>query len=156
MEYNIINMRSFKVVGLKESFKYENASREIPKLWEKFFSLNSEIIPKLGLNIDTEMNGEDLEYIIGDEYLEDTQVPEGMEIVEVPSLTWAVFPCNGPISENMPKLNQEIFSNWLPNNEKYKIAAGYNLEVYIDPADYENGTLDENYYSEVWIPVKEK
>lgn len=53
MEYNIINMRSFKVVGLKESFKYENASREIPKLWEKFFSLNSEIIPKLGLNIDT-------------------------------------------------------------------------------------------------------
>lgn len=55
------------------------------------------------------MNGEDLEYIIGDEYLEDTQVPEGMEIVEVSSLTWAVFPCNGPISENMPKLNQEIF-----------------------------------------------
>lgn len=156
MEHNIINMRSFKVVGLKESFKYEDATKEIPKLWEKFFSLNSNILPKLGLNIDREMDGVNFEYIIGDEYVEDTEIPQGMDIVEVPELTWAVFPSKGPVGESLPKLNQEIFSNWLPNNEKYDIADGFNLEVYIDPSDYEKGTQDEDYYAEVWIPVKEK
>jgi len=28
--------------------------------------------------------------------------------------------------------------------------------MYSDPSKYENGILDENYYREVWIPVKKK
>ncbi|MEG0693778.1 MAG: AraC family transcriptional regulator, partial [Oscillospiraceae bacterium] len=35
-------------------------------------------------------------------------------------------------------------------------AAEYNIEMYTDPKDYKNGTQDENYYSEIWIPVKKK
>ena len=37
MEYKIEEKDSFKVVGLKGIFKYENAEREVPKLWKKFF-----------------------------------------------------------------------------------------------------------------------
>ena len=45
---------------------------------------------------------------------------------------------------------------WLPALKEYKFAAGYCVEYYDDPAEYEKGTLDENYYCEIWIPVKKK
>lgn len=38
----------------------------------------------------------------------------------------------------------------------YEITAGYNIEMYSDASEYEQGILDENYYSEIWIPVKRK
>jgi len=38
----------------------------------------------------------------------------------------------------------------------YEIAAGYNIEMYSNPNDYPGGTADENYYSEIWIPIKKK
>lgn len=60
----------------------------------------------------------------------------------------------------MPKslqdVNQKIFSEWLPNCKDYEIAAGYNIELYTDITKYPNGNQDENYYSEIWIPVKKK
>lgn len=37
-----------------------------------------------------------------------------------------------------------------------KKSLGYCVEYYDDPAKYEKGTLDENYYCEIWIPVKKK
>ena len=40
--------------------------------------------------------------------------------------------------------------------KEYEFAAGYCVEYYDDPAKYEKGTLDENYYCEIWIPVKRK
>lgn len=60
----------------------------------------------------------------------------------------------------MPKslqdVNPRIFSEWLPNCKDYEIAAGYNIEMYTNIADYPKGNQDENYYSEIWIPVKKK
>lgn len=37
-----------------------------------------------------------------------------------------------------------------------EFAAGYCVEYYDDPTKYEKGTQDENYYCEIWIPVKKK
>ena len=34
--------------------------------------------------------------------------------------------------------------------------SGYCIEMYEDPAKYEYGVQDENYYSELWIPAKKK
>lgn len=39
---------------------------------------------------------------------------------------------------------------------EYLIAAGYCVEMYADPREFSKGTLDEKYYSEIWIPVKKK
>ena len=36
----------------------------------------------------------------------------------------------------------------------YVFAVGYCVEYYDDPQKYPNGTADENYYCEIWIPVK--
>ena len=54
------------------------------------------------------------------------------------------------------EVNKKIFAEWLPNCIDYEIAAGYNIEMYSDPSEYEKGNFDENYYCEVWIPVKKK
>jgi AraC family transcriptional regulator len=37
-----------------------------------------------------------------------------------------------------------------------KIFSGYNIEMHTNIADYPKGNQDENYYSEIWIPVKKK
>ena len=58
--------------------------------------------------------------------------------------------------QSMQDVNKKIFSEWLPNCKDYEIAAGYCIEMYSDPAQYPKGTQDENYYSEMWIPVKRK
>ena len=74
-------------------------------------------------------------------------------IQEIPAHTWAVFPCKGPMPSAVQEINRRIFSEWLPAGQ-YEIAEGYNVEYYSDAADYENGTQDEEYDTEVWIPVK--
>ena len=41
-------------------------------------------------------------------------------------------------------INKKIFSEWLPNCKDYEIAAGYNIEMYGNPAEYQKGVQDEN------------
>ena len=53
-------------------------------------------------------------------------------------------------------MNREIFSEWLPGNKDYEIAGMYNIEHYTSLNDYPNGNQYENYYCEIWIPVKPK
>ena len=78
------------------------------------------------------------------------------ETVVIPENTWAVFPCKGPMPESLQKVNTEIFSEWLPGNSDYEIAGMYNIEYYTAPGDYPKGNQDENYYCEIWMPVKSK
>lgn len=158
MEYKIEEKEAFKVVGLKESFKYESAEQDVPKLWKKFFmkSAFSKINAKYALNIDTTMGNDVFDYAIGDDYNEEIKIPKDFEIIEIPKLTWAVFPCVGKASESIRKINEKIFKDWLPNSNDYEIAAGYNIECYSNPKDYKKGVEDEKYYCEVWIPIKKK
>ena len=58
--------------------------------------------------------------------------------------------------DTLQATNTKIFSEWLPACREYEIAAGYCIELYDDAEKYENGINDENYYSELWIPVKKK
>ena len=44
----------------------------------------------------------------------------------------------------------------IPQFWQAHVAAGYCVEMYADPREFSKGTLDEKYYSEIWIPVKKK
>lgn len=158
MEYKIEEKEAFKVVGLKDRFKYETASQDIPKIWEKFFVKNvcNRIKPKYAVNIDTSMGHDLFDYVIGDDYYPELKVPKGLEVIEIPEFTWVIFSCIGPASAKMQETNERIFKEWLPNSNDYEIAAGYNIEMYSDPKDYKKGIDDEKYYSEIWIPIKKK
>ena len=158
MEYMIEEKEAFKVVGLKDSFKYENAEQEVPKIWKKFFmkSIFSKINAKYGINIDANMGCDSFEYIIGDDYNSELKVPKDFEIVEIPKFTWVVFSCRGKASVTIRETNEKIFKEWLPNFNDYEIVAGYNIEMYSNPKDFKKGVEDDNYYCQIWIPVKRK
>lgn len=158
MEYKIIEKEAFRVIGLKDSFKYETANQEIPKIWKKFFikSAFTKIKPMYAVNIDTNMGSDVFDYVIGDDYNSELKVPKDFEIIEIPKFTWVVFSCIGPASVKMQEANEIIFKEWLPNSNDYEIAAGYNIEMYSNPKDYKKGIDDEKYYSEIWIPIKKK
>ena len=158
MEYKIEERERFKVIGLKSNLKYETASIEIPKVWTTFFKKNpfSRIKPKYAVNFDNNMSGDTFDYMICDDYNEDMKITKGFEVVEIPKFTWVIFSCIGPSNIKMPEINEKIFKEWLPNSTEYKIAAGYNIEMYSNPNDYKKGVNDEQYYAEIWIPIKKK
>lgn len=158
MDYKIINKDSFKVIGSSKVFTYENAKTEIPKFWDEHYKSGkgAAVCGMYGINIEENMPSDQFEYLIADTFDASRELPEGFVIRTIPAFTWAVFACKGAMPDSLQKLNERIFSEWLPGCKDYEIAAGYCVEMYSDACEYPNGTQDENYYSEIWIPVKKK
>ena len=158
MDYKIVEKDAFKVIGASRKFKYDSAFKEVPSFWNEHISQGKlkEICGMYGINIDEEMMGNEFEYIIAEDYSKEKEGMEGYIVKTIPKFTWAIFPCCGPSPEAIQDTHKKIFSEWLPNSRDYEIAAGYNIEMYNDPSDYEKGIMDEKYYSEIWIPVKRK
>ena len=158
MDYKIVRKESFTVVGASKQFKYENAKEEIPLFWKEHFASGNGkyVCGMFGINIDEQMGNENFEYLIADIYNPVADLPEGFVIKTIPAFTWAVFPCKGAMPVSLQNVNTKIFSEWLPALKEYEFTAGYCVEMYDDPVKYPNGIQDENYYSEIWIPVKKK
>lgn len=158
MDYRIVEKDSFTVMGASKTFKYDSAKTEIPRFWSALHQPGKEkaVCGMYGVSIDESMGSDEFEYLIADNYNPATEVPEGFVTKVIPAYTWAVFACKGGMPQSLQNVNKKIFSEWLPSSKDYEIAAGYNIEMYSDPAEYPKGTLDEEYYSEIWIPVKKK
>lgn len=67
---------------------------------------------------------------------------------------YGLFRCVGPIPTALQSVNSQIYKEWLPNNLEYVLAGNYSIEYYDDVSKYENGTKDDNYYCEIWLPVR--
>ena len=158
MDYKIVEKEAFTVIGVSKVFKYENAFSEIPKFWEEHFAQgkNSVVCGMYGVNIDESMGNDTFEYLIADDYVSESDIPNGFVLKTIPKHTWAVFPCKGAMPNSMQNVNKKIFSEWLPSSKDYEIAAGYCIEMYSNASEYPKGIQDENYYSEIWIAVKKK
>ena len=158
MDYKIVKKEEFTVVGKSKNFGYENAKEEIPQFWQQFYTEGNGkyVCGMFGINIDEKMGRDTFEYLIADMYNPVMDVPEGFVTKTIPAFTWAVFPCKGAMPEALQDVNKRIFAEWLPALKDYEFAAGYCVEMYEDPRKYQKGTRDENYYSEIWIPVKKK
>jgi len=96
------------------------------------------------------------EYLIADPCEADAPAPDGLVKREIPALTWAIFPCRGPMPHALQDVNTRIYTEWLPALKEYEFAAGYCVEYYDNPMNYPMGTGDENYYCEIWIPIRQK
>jgi len=156
VDYLICKKEAFTLIGVSKICKYAEADIAVQATWQEFNQKSNNICSKYGVSIDEKMDGNQFEYMIADDYRPDTDIPEGLTTKVIPAYTWAVFACKGPGNKTIPDVHQKIFSEWLPNCKDYKIAAGYHIEMYNDPADYKLGIMDENYYSEIWIPVERK
>lgn len=157
MEYRIEKKPAFKVMGISKMFSYESANEDIPKFWDEAFIQKDPkpVMGMYGVCFDEEMAGDKFRYMIADNYTADDAEKKHLDVQEIPEHSWAVFPCRGAMPLPLQEVNRRIFSEWLPTSG-YEIAEGYNIEYYSDPADFKKGTQDPEYYTEVWIPVKEK
>lgn len=158
MDYKIEKKDEFTVLGVSKMFKYENCKNEIPSFWGEHYAKGNGkyVCGMFGINIDPQMGGDEFEYIIADTYNPSNEIPEGFITKTIPAFTWAVFPCKGAMPDALQDVNTKIFSEWLPALKDYEFAAGYCVEMYDDATKYPKGTDDENYYTEIWIPVKKK
>lgn len=158
MEYRIEKKEAFTVLADEKAFPYEGAKEAIPAFWAEHFSTGRgrTVMGMYGINHDESMGGENFVYMIADPCAADTAAPEGFAVREIPAFTWAVFPCRGALPKTLQDINTRIYTEWLPAMQEYAFAAGYCVEFYDDPTKYAKGTADENYYSEIWIPVAKK
>ncbi|WP_426348704.1 AraC family transcriptional regulator [Alloiococcus sp. CFN-8] len=158
MDYRITKKESFTVLGVSKSFHYEGAKDAIPDFWKEYFDAGNGkyVCGMFGVNIDETMGNNEFQYMIADIYNPIADIPEGFVTRTIPAFTWAVFPCIGAMPDSLQDVNTKIFSEWLPALKEYEFAAGYCIEMYDDARKYPKGTMDENYYSEIWIPVKKK
>lgn len=158
MDYKIEKKAAFTVIANSGTFSYENAKEIIPQFWQQHFNEGKGNVVKgfFGINIDEKMGNDSFEYLIADPYKEGQEVPDGFVTRTIPEFSWAVFPCKGPLPSALQDVNTKIFTEWLPALRDYEFAAGYCVEMYDDPTKFPKGTMDENYYSEIWIPVKKK
>lgn len=158
MEYRIEKKDAFTVLCRAETFSYEEGPTKVPAFWQEHFAVGgAETVRGLyGINIDAEMKGDQFDYLIADPYDPAVAIADGFTTRTIPAHTWAVFPCRGKMAETMQAVNKQIFSEWLPANGTYEIAAGINVERYDNAANYPAGIHDDNYYSEVWVPIRKK
>jgi AraC family transcriptional regulator len=158
MDCKIVEKASFTVIGASRIFRFDTAKTEIPKFWAEHYRTGKGniVCGMYGVCLDESAAPDEFEYLIADNYDPSAAVTDGFVTKTIPKHTWAVFACRGAMPKALQDANQEIFSEWLPNCKDYEIAAGYNIEMYTNIADYPKGNQAENYYSEIWIPVKKK
>ena len=104
----------------------------------------------LGICFSLETDGATFPYGIGAAY-DGGPVPEGLEVVELPAFTYAVFPFKGKMPDVFIETYRKIVSEFFPGSDRYGYAGGVEFEVY--PSDK---TDDPNYAGEIWIAVTEK
>lgn len=157
MDYKIVEKEAFKVIGTSKLFNEETAQTEIPAYWTQHCQSGNwkYVFGTYGICVESNETGA-FEYMIADDYRTQKNLPDKFKTLEIPKYTWAVFPCIGPMPKALQDVNAKIFSEWLPNCTDYEITGKYHIEYYTDPKNYADGTHDEKYYSEVWIPVKKK
>jgi len=143
----------FRVAGFAGAFNETNKAG-IPLLWEK-------LAPRLPLpgQVRHQTYGvcwgeadSGFHYLAGALIRADAEVPEGLEVREVPAQTYLVFRQaldGGELHPQMQAAVREIWGERLPKCG-HKLARGPDLEVY--PDEFEPGVPDS--WVEWWIPIE--
>lgn len=104
----------------------------------------------LGVCFSDELADSGFPYGIGAEWGGAPLTDEGLDIVEIPAYTYAVFTCRGKMPDAFKTTYQRIVTEFFPQSN-YEYGQGVELEVY-PSADTQN----PDYTCEIWIAVKEK
>ncbi|TFD93592.1 AraC family transcriptional regulator [Jeotgalibacillus sp. R-1-5s-1] len=159
MNVEMIEKGAIRLTGVKREVSMENGenTREIPKLWQEvnqdgttaeLVAMNDgEIKGVLGVCVD---KSSERPYLL-DYWVAASHNGEGnerFEKLELPPSKWAVFGVKGAMPHAIQGMWKRIYSEWFPVSG-YKHAGTPDLEVYPD-----GDPMSEDYYCEIWIPVK--
>lgn len=158
MHYYIEKKGAFSVLGVTKQFTYQETKTQIPLFWQKFAksNLTQYIHGMFGISFDLGRKNQKFTYMIADPYNPLYSLPDEKRLVLrlVPALNWAIFKAKGPVPTAVQELHDQIFTDWLPHNSEYRLAANYLVELYYDPSHYPKGGQDENYEAEIWVPIR--
>jgi AraC family transcriptional regulator len=153
MDYKIISRESFRVLAMTRTFEAENSYRDLPEFWTEYFTKGYDKIAggSMGVCRQESADSKYFQYSIGREYTQDdSSIPDGFGIIDIPASTWVVFKCVGPMPEAIQAVWKRIYSEWLPQAEYDRIEE-YDFELYT-----EGDNQCQDYVSEIWIPIKKK
>lgn len=164
MDYRIEKKDAFKLVCKKKQVTHpqgDTATADISAFWNEVGATGTmDAICKygrfdnyhgvLGVCFSDEMSDSAFPYGIGAEYNGAPLGGEGLEIVEIPAYTYAVFQCRGKMPDAFKDTYQKIVTEFFPQSG-YEYGQGVELEVY-PSAEVQN----PDYACEIWIAVKEK
>ena len=92
--------------------------------------------------------GSELTYLHGVAVTETTPVPEGLDAIEVPAGTWAVFHTAGPYPAALQSTWAATATDWFPSNP-WRLRPGPSIVAILGrAADFSTAT------SELWLPVE--
>lgn len=152
MNYRMVPMESFTVLGMERSFDYDSSFEAIPMFWGEYFEkgYHNTVCGCYGICLDNPLDPAVFRYLIADNCEPDAEIPQGYIKEVIPAHTWAVFSGDGEIPEGLQQLNRRVFNEWLPSQKEYEVAAPMNIEHY-----FCDGLGTELKY-EIWLPVKPK
>lgn len=164
MDYRIEKKDAFKLICRKKQVtkpQGETATADISEFWNECgkdgtieqickYGRFDNLGGVLGVCFSGDMSDSAFPYGIGAEYNGAPTDGGGLEIVNVPAHTYAVFPCKGKMPDAFTTTYQRIVTEFF-SQSNYEYGSGIELEVY---PSAEVG--DPNYTCEIWIAVKEK
>lgn len=162
MDYKIVKKDAFKVLEKisTHSIDDEQNKNTIPDFWtqshqdetvQKLFDLTTDKTNIFGICYgDTLNNKKTFEYSIAALCNDNTEIPDGFSVKEIPARTWAVFECIGPMPDAIQNTWHKICSEFFPT-------ANYEPTYEMDIEAYPAGVMTSpDYRTEIWVTVKEK
>lgn len=155
--YRIEKKELFKIIGtsteigLGGSTNYKTA----PEFWHEKskdgtiyeVTMKSGSMGIIGACYNFDMEAGKLNYMVAVEG--DETSAKLSELLEIPSLTWAIFPGKG-VGKDYKLVWDYVFNEWFPTTN-YNLADAPELEVYLK---YDYRTHETEF--EIWIPIEEK
>jgi len=164
MDYRIEKKGAFRLVCRKiQVYKPQGdtATADISAFWNKCsadgtmdaicrYGTFDNLHGMLGVCFSDGMADNHFPYGIGAEYNGVPLTDKGLDIIDIPACTYAVFTCKGPMPDAFKDTYKKICTEFFAQSG-YEYGNGAELEVY-PSAD----TKNPDYTCEIWIAVKEK
>lgn len=162
MNYKIVKKNAFKVLEKmsKQSIDDSQNKNTIPDFWTQshrdgtvsgLLAAAKDRSNVFGICYNNNLTDKQFfDYSIAVLCDENCEIPDGFRINEIPSRTWVVFECIGPMPDAMQETWHKICAEFFPTSA-YKPTYEMDIEAYtageMNAADYK---------SEIWVPVEEK
>ncbi|MFE3429160.1 GyrI-like domain-containing protein [Streptomyces sp. NPDC059171] len=159
MRYSLVEKDAFRVVGRKARVPLVHEGPN-PAIAEFIRGLGREELDRIAALSDQEpagivgvsdqldpsrAEGTELDYYHA--VVTGAEAPEGMDALDVPAGTWAVFESEGVFPQALQYLWRDVFTQWFPSNPYVSRPGPEILRVRLT----ENGKRAE---AELWIPVE--
>ncbi len=163
MEFKIERKKKFNLVGVAKRvpIQFEGVNNAILELAQSINEQQrdemhqlADLYPHQVLNISYDFDDGHLEekgyltHMIGFATTKENSFAD-LEQLSIEESLWAIFPNQGPFPAALQETTAKIYSEWLPSS-------GYEIADLPGISFTKHDSSNENVYSEIWMPIKEK